>query len=88
MENASPSILNNTITNTSCYGIFSSNSSPLIQGNEISYVQAQPYACSFGSGAGIYLEGQVPGITPVVLGNTIENNTQSGLEYGAELPIS
>ena len=79
MENASPSILNNTITNTLCYGVFSSNSSPLIQGNEISYVQAHSNDCSFGGGAGIYLEGQVLGITPVVLGNTIENNTQSGL---------
>jgi MYXO-CTERM domain-containing protein len=77
---SSPTILNNVITKATCYGISAMYSSPLIQGNEISYVQAQPYECSFASGAGIWLYSQLGGITPVVIGNTIENNTESGLE--------
>ena len=80
LENSSPTILHNVITNTTCYGIDSQNSSPLIQGNEISYVQAQPYECSFASGTGIWFYGQKSGMSPVALGNTIENNTESGLE--------
>jgi parallel beta-helix repeat protein len=80
VSGSSPTILNNIITNTTCYGILSTESSPLIQGNEISYVQAQPYECTFASGAGIWLYDQKSGINPLVVGNTIENNTQSGLE--------
>ena len=80
LYNSSPTILNNIITYATCYGIDSQSSSPLIQGNEISYVQAQPFECSFASGAGIWLSGQAGGMSPLVLGNTIENNTESGLE--------
>jgi Bacterial Ig-like domain (group 3) len=80
---ASPTIVSNTITLNHCYGINSQLSSPLIQGNEISYTQAIPFECTFASGAGIWIYGNQPSpssLLPEVIGNTIEQNTQSGLE--------
>jgi hypothetical protein len=85
--NSSPTILNNTITQNNCWDIQAEKSAPLIQGNEISATQDPAGRCSFGGGAGIYIGGNLNGssvtnngTSPVILGNIIENNIESGLE--------
>jgi hypothetical protein len=80
IRDSGPSILNNVIRQAQCYGINSQASYPLIQGNEITDTQAQPYECSFASGAGIWLSDIFIPAVPVVEGNIIEYNTHSGLE--------
>lgn len=85
--NASPTILNNVISLNNCWGIQTSLAAPLIQGNEISATQDPHGQCSFGGGAGIYIGGNLNssqvtnnGSAPIILGNTIENNIESGIE--------
>ena len=87
LSNSAPSILNNTLTQNNCWTIYSVQSAPLIQGNEISATQDPHGQCSFGGGAGIYLSGNLNGASspstatsPLIFGNTIENNVESGLE--------
>jgi hypothetical protein len=81
ISGSGPTILNNTITANQCYGINSQHSSPLIQRNEISFTYAQPFECTFAIGAGIWLLSSLSQPAyPVVIGNIIEDNTQSGLE--------
>jgi hypothetical protein len=88
VNNSSPEILNNVITQDNCWGVQTYLSAPLIQGNTISATQDPNGYCSFGGGAGIYLEGDLngsnggagDGIPPFVFGNTIENNVESGNE--------
>ena len=87
MTDSAPTIVGNIITRNFCYDITSSASSPLIQNNEISFTLDSGDVCSFAGGAGIWLESgfdssglpSSPG-PPVVIGNTIENNTDSGTE--------
>ena len=99
INGSNPSILGNTITNNACFGVYSQNSAPLIQNNEISSnsfsgsLNGNP--CSPGIGgsfyqraSGVYLiweqGGSAPSMPAVVSGNTIENNTVSaGVEIGA-----
>jgi hypothetical protein len=80
--NSSPTILNNILTQNNCWTIYSIESAPLIQGNEISATQDPDGNCSFGGGAGIYISGNFNGssTSAMILGNTIENNVESGLE--------
>ena len=82
IANASPTIIDDIITYNQCYGINSHSSSPAIVVNEISYTQAVPYECSSASGAGVWIDGNLPqsALVPVLFENTIEYNTQSGLE--------
>jgi parallel beta-helix repeat protein len=88
LNNSSPTILNNTITQNNCWTIYSNSAGPLIQGNEISATQDPNGDCSFGGGAGIYISGDFTNGFPTtsvdtpayILGNTIEDNVDSGLE--------
>jgi hypothetical protein len=81
-----PAILNNVITLSNCWGIYSNYSAPLIQNNTISATQDPKGNCSFGGGAAIIVWGGINGYNSnginsgVILGNTIENNVESGLE--------
>jgi hypothetical protein len=81
---ASPTIVNNTITHNHCYSI-QSNGAPLIQNNEIDNTLDNHGDCSFAGGAAVYLQQDLPygysnNISPIVIGNLIQNNTQSGRE--------
>ncbi len=82
----SPTILNNVITLSNCWDIYSNYSAPLIQNNTISATQDPNGDCSFGGGAAILVWGGLNGYNSnginsgVILGNTIENNVESGLE--------
>ena len=84
--NSTPTILNNTITLGNCWGIEADWSAPLIQNNTISATQDPKGNCSFGGGAAILVWGGVNGYNGSgvnsgrILGNTIENNVESGLE--------
>jgi len=85
ITNSSPTIQNNVITQNNCWGIESVEAAPAIFANEISATQDPNGLCSFGGGAGIYLGGNLngtlgPNNSPLVIGNTIENNVQSGNE--------
>ena len=57
INGASPSILNNTISQSHCYGVYLDNGAPVIQGNEIdaTYIDGQcfPLPSGVGSGVGI-----------------------------------
>jgi len=83
---SAPTIINNTITLGNCWGIESWYSAPLIQNNTISATQDPNGNCSFGGGAAIIVWGGFNGYnsqglnSPLILGNTIENNVESGLE--------
>ena len=84
--NSSPTILNNTITLGNCWGIETSWSAATIENNTISQTQDPDGDCSFGGGAAIIVWGGINGYNAnginsgVILGNTIENNVESGLE--------
>jgi parallel beta-helix repeat protein len=59
IQNAAPTIINNTIQQNNCYGIYSATSSPLIQSNRISgTVPAAGFWCdAVAIGAGIVIDG-------------------------------
>jgi hypothetical protein len=81
---AQPTIVNNVITHNFCYSI-TSDGAPLIQNNEIDNTLDAHGSCSFAGGAAVYLEGDLlysynSSAVPVVIGNLIQNNTQSGFE--------
>jgi len=87
LRNSAPTILNNIITLGNCWGIESNYSAPLIQNNTISATQDPQGNCSFGGGAAIIIWGGINGMynssgvySGLILGNTIENNVESGLE--------
>ena len=89
ISQGSPTISNNVITHNHCYSIESQGSSPLIQNNEIDNTLDAQGHCSFAGGAAIWLFGSLNNYnggtqssTPpaMVIGNTIQNNTQSGKE--------
>ena len=87
LQGSTPTILNNIITLSNCWGIASYYSAPLIQNNTISATQDPQGSCSFGGGAAILVWGGIndqynqSGINSgQILGNTIENNVESGLE--------
>ena len=87
LHGSSPTITNDVLTKNNCWTIFSSSSAPLIQNNVISATQDPQGQCSFGGGAGIYVGGNLNGTTvtndgtsAMIVGNTIENNVESGLE--------
>ena len=85
--NSAPTILNNIIMLSNCWGIDSNYSAPLIQNNTISATQDPQGTCSFGGGAAIIVWGGINGgynssgvNSGLILGNTIEDNVESGLE--------
>jgi hypothetical protein len=89
LYHSAPTILDNTLTQNNCWTVYSVQSGPLIQGNEISATQDPNGDCSFGGGAGVYINGDfftdaTPptgiGLPADITGNTIENNVESGLE--------
>jgi parallel beta-helix repeat protein len=81
-----PTITNNIITHNQCRGIHIYVASPLIQGNNINNTEDPNSQCAFAGGSAIWVEGAyqgppgTPSLPPAILGNTIENNTQSGKE--------
>src|SRR5581483_8122721 len=87
LSGSSPTIRNNVLTQNNCWTIYSWSSAPLIENNEISATQDPGGHCSFGGGAGIYISGNLNndtvsnnGTSPIILGNTIEKNVDSGRE--------
>ena len=86
LSDSAPTILNNTITLSNCWGVESYYSAPLIQNNTISATQDPSGNCSSGGGAGILVWGGYGGNnpqsanSPLILGNDIEDNVESGLE--------
>jgi hypothetical protein len=86
LQSSTSTILNNVITLSNCWGIDSNYSAPLIQNNTISATQDPNGDCSFGGGAAIIVWGGINGYNQAgvnsgrILGNTIENNVESGLE--------
>ncbi len=85
MEGSQPSLVNDIITQSHCYGVWILSSSPMIQNSNINNTLDANRSCSFGAGAAIYIEGSTVDsngniVPPVIIGNTIENNVQSGLE--------
>lgn len=97
INGSNPSILGNTITHNNCNGVYSQDSAPLIQNNEISstgliylYQAGIPcvppltYVTNLG---GVYLVwstgGSAPSTPAVISGNTIENNPE-GLDPDAD----
>jgi hypothetical protein len=87
LVSSSPTIINNTITLSNCWGIEAYYSAPLIQNNTISATQDPNGNCSFGGGAAIIVWGGInnqyngTGVySGLIVGNTIENNVESGLE--------
>ena len=83
---SAPTILNNTITLGNCWGIEARYSAPIIENNTISATQDPIGNCSLGGGAAIIVWGGMNGYNSqgvnsgLILGNTIENNVESGLE--------
>lgn len=84
VSGASPSILNNTISQSHCFGVYVQAGAPVIQGNEIdsTYIDSQcpPVPTGVGSGVGIFITGDNPLGLPVVSANVIQNNTQGGAD--------
>ncbi len=87
MQGSTPTILNNIITLSNCWGIDSNSSAPLIQNNTVSATQDPNGSCSFGGGSAIIVWGGINNFNTqsgvqsgLILGNTIENNFESGLE--------
>jgi parallel beta-helix repeat protein len=59
LESTAPTILNNVITLSNCWGIASYYSAPLIQNNTISATQDPHGSCSFGGGSAILVWGGI-----------------------------
>lgn len=82
ISSSAPTILNNIITQNYCQNVSSIESAPLIQGNVISS-SLNPEACFVLLTGGIYIGGNLDassaaasdGRSPLIIGNTIENNT-------------
>jgi hypothetical protein len=77
--NGTPTISNNTFTHNLCNAIYSEGS-PLIVGNEIDNTLDIQGHCTFGAGSAIWLEGSLVSPNARVVGNLIQNNTQSSHE--------
>ena len=82
---SSPSILNNILTHNLCRSIHIYVASPLIQNNTINNTEDPNAQCAFAGGSAIWVQGasqQSAGqpLIPTILGNVIENNTQSAKE--------
>ena len=93
LRNSSPTIRNNVLTQNICWAIYSLVSAPLIQSNKIS--ATQPGQCSSDGGAGIYVDGNLgssnstnDGSSPLIIGNTIENNVEPDAEVSGGAGIS
>ena len=78
ITNSAPTILNNIITQNYCQNIQVSSGGPLIQGNVVSS-SLNAAQCTVLSTGGINIEGSYNAlgktIPPLIVGNTIENNT-------------
>jgi hypothetical protein len=84
-NNAQASLVNDIITQNHCYGVWAQVSSPLIQNTNVNNTLDTTNGCSPAGGAAIFLQGSAVDssgnyIASVVSGNTLENNTESGLE--------
>jgi len=76
VQGTSPSILNNTLSQSTCWGIYVDGASPLIQGNTISGTVLLD-ACGQFSGQAITILSGSTAPTQVI-GNILENNVQAG----------
>jgi hypothetical protein len=76
ISNASPSILNNTLTQSVCWGVNVEDGAPLIQGNEIDGTVG--VMCYRNGGSAIYVGGDNPPGPTLIYGNTIQYNSQAG----------
>lgn len=81
---AAPILSSNTITQNICYGVHSIASAPLLLRNTISNTNwAAGAPCTIFSGSGVWMysggAGLNGGYTAAVIGNTVQNNTRSGL---------
>jgi len=82
VDGTAPTILNNIITGNACNGISVNFGAALIQGNTISNTQdPNDDYCSF-AGSGLALGGAGTAGGSIVIGNTIENNTQGVADGG------
>jgi hypothetical protein len=98
ISESSPTIQNNIITQSVCWGIQTIYAAPLIQANEISATQVDPSlgGCKAAGGSAIYVgpnldrgsSGSVNGTPAVISGNTIENNIDGGSTGGAGISVS
>ena len=78
---ASPTLLNNTISQSLCYGVYVDAGAPLIQRNEIDATGYYAFPqCPVGNGVGIFITGNNPSGPAVISANVIQNNTQGGEE--------
>lgn len=86
VTSSAPTIVNNIITHNLCRSIHISVASPLIQNNNINNTEDPNAQCAFAGGSAIWVEGAqqpasgTPPLPPTIVGNTIENNTQSAKE--------
>ena len=97
---SAPTILNNTITTNRCNGIYSVQSSPLIQSNHItlttwaSAINGLTPQCGPDQGTGISLTGAYtaasgqPPIVPTILGNTVDNNDLAAVATGGGITLN
>jgi hypothetical protein len=82
---AQASLLNDIITSNHCYGIWAQQGSPLIQNSNLNNTLDTTANCSLAGGSAVYLvepaydSAGFP-VPAVIVGNTIENNTESGTE--------
>lgn len=86
VTDSAPSILNNVLTHNLCRSIHITVASPLIQNNNINNTDDPSGQCYFAGGSAIWVEGAqqrtssaLPPL-PEIIGNVIEDNTQSGKE--------
>ncbi len=100
VSNSAPTIRNNTITTNRCNGIYSVQSSPLIQGNHVTLttwaaaVNGLTPQCGPDQGTGISLtgafaaaSGQAP-ISPAIIANTIDNNDLAAVGTGGGITLN
>ena len=88
-NSAQASLVNDIITHNHCYGVWAESGSPLIQNSDINNTLDANGDCEFfAGGAAIWLDepaldGSSNIVPAVIIGNTIEDNTQSGQEDAA-----
>ncbi len=97
--NSAPTILNNTITANRCNGVYSVQSSPLLQSNHVTLttwataVNGLTPQCGPDQGTGISLTGTYtaasgPTLTPSILGNTVDNNDLAAVATGGGITLT
>ena len=85
INTGSPTIVNNVLTHNICSSIDIEGGSPLIQSNNINNTDYPSSYCRFAGGSAVWVNGasqSLPTTPPAILGNVIENNTQSATDSG------